>query len=164
MPKIHSYGLTPYDLQKQLTDEIKNVLSPMTFFKPSGDKTEIPIHMQQLPVTNNSDEDDELCAAPYGIVRMTTGSKDEDDEPMSIDFYVLFCIWDNSHDRQGHISLLNIISRLENHFGEKTHLGNFEIKPVFDFALQDADTHPFYYGAIKLSFNVPKTIKESEFA
>ena len=163
MPQQTSCGFTLIDLQSTLAKEINEALSDMRFLKASGDEVKITVYKQHLPISNESDEDDELSRAPYAIVRMTNGGKDED-EPISVNFLIIFCIYDNSPERNGHETVLNIIGRLESYLGKKSTVGNFSINPGFDFSLQDSDTHPFYYGGIQMSFDAPKTVKESTFA
>lgn len=162
--KENCYGLTPEALQSLLVETVKEILEPMVLFGAAGEDRKMSVYEHCLPEAQGSDEDNGFDFPPYTIVRMVGGNRSDADEAMEVDFYLLFCIVDTSKSRQGHKILLGVISRIENWFGERSSLGPFDINPDFEFVIQDADTHPYYYGAVKLSFGVPKTAKRSDLA
>ena len=162
--KFNNVALTPAGLQDLLVETLEEVLKPMALIGPNGADRKMKVYKQDTPKPKGTDESDEFDLPPYAIVRMTGGHRDEVDEAMKVDFYLLFCIFDMDPNQGGYQTLLNVISRVENWFGEHSVLGPFDINPDFDFVLQDADTHPFYYGAVKIGFGVPKTTIRSDFA
>jgi hypothetical protein len=155
-------GFTPTDLQLLLQKDLEKTLSTLKLTKPNDSKVNIKVYNQELPIPLSTDEDDENDLPPYIITRIQAGEKEKND-PMVIDVGLIICIYNNSRDRSGHFDLLKVIQKLESRFGKNSYVGNFEVQDSFQFALQDVQPHPYYYGGVILKFNAPKTIKEESF-
>lgn len=155
-------GFTPTDLQIMLNTDIEKTLSQVALLRPDGNIASIKAYSQFLPLPKSDDDSDEIEPVPYIITKLQTGEKAES-EPFVITFGLIICVWNPCSNRTGHFDLLNIIQRLESRFAKNRNIGNFEVQPSFEFALQESDTHPFYYAGVILKFNAPKTIKEDSF-
>ncbi|MDO4495181.1 MAG: hypothetical protein Q4B62_05260 [Clostridiaceae bacterium] len=160
--KSQNKGFTIADLQKLLNEDIEETLSQVPLIKPSGETAQIKAYSQFLPIPQSTDEDDENDFVPYVVTKIQTGEKNETD-PFVITVGLIICVCNFGMNREGHFDLLNIIQRLENRFARRSYVGNFEVQPSFEFALQESDTHPFYYAGVILKFNAPKSIKEDDF-
>lgn len=155
-------GFTPTDLQEMLKDDLEKTLKEVSLTAPSGKKTSIKAYSQGLPVPQEIDDDDENDRAPYIIVDLRGGKKESDGEYV-ITFGIVICVFNNDPQRVGHFELLNVIQRLENRYAKNSFVGNFEVRDEFEFALQESDFHPYYFGGVILKFNAPKTKKEVSF-
>lgn len=155
-------GFTPTDLQLMLNADIEETLSQVALLNPKGDTVSMKAYSQYLPIPQSTDEDDENDLVPYTLTKIQTGEKDGSD-PFVITIGLVICVCNYGPNREGHFDLMNVIQRLESRFAKNNHVGNFEVQPSFDFALQESDTHPFYYAGVILKFNAPKTIKEDSF-
>lgn len=155
-------GFTPTDLQLLLNKDLEETLSTLELSKPKGDKGTIKVFSQELPKPQSIDEDDENDLPPYIITKVQAGER-KGNGPMEIEVGLVIGIYNNGRDRSGHFDLLKVIQKLENRFGKDPYVGNFEVQDSFQFALQDVQPHPYYYGGVLLKFNAPRTTKEDSF-
>ena len=152
-------GFTPTDLQKMLNAEIESTLAQVPLSNTKGEPACIKAYSQYLPIPQSTDDDDDSDLVPYVITKIQSGER-SDSNPYVIQMGLIICVCNYQQDRSGHFDLLNIIQRLESRFAKNNSVGNFEVRPSFKFALQDSDTHPFYYAGVIISFNAPQTTKE----
>ena len=80
--------------------------------------------------------------------------------PKEIIVELYFGIYNDATDRSGHVELLNMIQRIENHFGITRRVNNFSVLSPFRWVLDEEDRHPYYFGAVSMTFAAPRTIKE----
>lgn len=156
-------GFTPTDLQLLLNEDLEKTLSTLKFTKPNDDnKGTIKAYSQELPKPLSSDDDDENDLPPYIITRIQSGER-KGSGPMVITVGLIICIYNNSRDRSGHFDLLKVIQKLEIRYAKNSYVGNFEVQDSFEFALQEVQPHPYYFGGVILRFNAPRTTKEDSF-
>lgn len=156
-------GFTPTDLQLLLNKDLEETLSTLELTSSNDDrKGKIKAYSQELPIPLSIDEDDENDPAPYIITVIQKGNRNGND-PFVIKIGLVICIYNNSLDRSGHFDLLKVIQKLESRFGKDSYVGNFEVQDSFEFAIQDPQPHPYYYGGVILEFNAPRTTKEDSF-
>lgn len=155
-------GFTPTDLQLMLKTDIEKTLSQIALLNPKGGTVSMSAYCQFLPIPQSADEDDENDFIPYTLVKLQTGEKDGSD-PYVITVGLVICVCNYGLNREGHFDLMNVIQRLSARFAKDPYVGNFEVQPSFNFALQESDTYPYYYAGVILKFNAPTTIKEVSF-
>ena len=149
--------MTPWDLQTALIAEIEKLLADMQMENAAGEiVTGIKGYEQRLPEVTE-DEEDQSQFFPYFIVRIEEGNTPSDDEPWLVGTTVLFGIYDDSKETNGHRAILAAMDKVMNRFLERPLLDNkFRANQNVSFALQDEDTYPYYFGGIDIKFYVPK--------
>ena len=160
------YGLTAIDLQRELAQTLRELFadSRLKALDASGERAP-HVFLQELPIPQD-EYDAAFSELPYIIVHLSGGEIedwDSADAHTEITVELYFGIYNNSADRSGHIELLNMIQRIENHFGICRRVNNFSVKPLFRWVLDEEDRHPYYFGAVSMTFDAPRTIKEDPF-
>lgn len=158
---------SPLDLQRAVMDAVGRVLEDV----PSTNEEGVREHgfhgfLQQLPIFPDS-EDDSDRYFPYFIVRLEAGDTEEDTEPWTVAVSIYVGIHDDGTDNQGHETLLLALSRIVDRFSREATLGAsrykaFRCQPEMHWKLQDDDTFPYFFGAVRLSFWVPKALREDD--
>lgn len=149
------------DLQRALVKDLEEVLADVVTVDAQGRKVSgIKGYAQVLPnlVGGDGGEDEYF---PYFIVRVQNGKVEDDDSPWTVKVMVIIGIHDPGEDAQGHFSLMVAIDRITTRFSQEATLGKrghmaFRCLPTMQWALQDEDTYPYYFGAVSLEFLVPK--------
>jgi hypothetical protein len=104
-----------------------------------------------------SDDEDESQFFPYFIVKMSDGKSENDDEPWTVTTDILFGCHDNSRLANGHRHIMNMIERVADRFAAEPLLCNkYRAEQDMEWALQDEDTYPFFFGGVRIRFSVPK--------
>lgn len=161
-------GLTAFDLQRELAQELQELFAQtrLKSMDPASGMRAPHIFLQELPIPQD-DYDASFSELPYIIVHLSGGEIDDWDSfdahtEITVELYL--GIYNNDSDRSGHVELLNMIQRIENHFGICRRVHNFTVKPSFRWVLDEEDRHPYYFGAVSMTFDAPRTIKEDPFA
>ena len=92
---------------------------------------------------------------PYLIVRLDRGGIAGPDAPHRISVIVLIGIFDDDPRNQGHIAVMEIIERIQQHYQETPALGAFSVADEFNWALQDEESYPYYFGVCSFAFDAP---------
>lgn len=165
--------MTPLDLQQTLIEELTTLLKDVLLPTVAGGEAAPTGYEQALPVVTE-DEDDDSKFFPYFIVRIETGKITgfqgwtADESPWTVNLTVLLGTYDPDKNTNGHRALLEMITRITNRFIVHPCMGkNDEFRAIqegMNWALQDEDTYPFYFGAIEIPFYVPKIERSDPYA
>ena len=161
------HGLTAVDLQRELAQTLRGLFADTLLKSVDQEGMRAPhVFLQELPIPQD-EYDAAFSELPYIIVHLSGGEIEDWDSSnahteITVELY--FGIYNNDPDRSGHVELLNMIQRIENHFGICRRVHNFSVKPSFRWVLDEEDRHPYYFGAVSMTFDAPRTIKEDPFA
>ncbi len=144
--------MTARDLQDYIVEDLQKVFRRDHFKTPDGKMAAPRVYAQYLPKKETNDEDDPF---PYIIVRLDSGSIEKQTDPHKIAVILLVGIFDDNLDNQGHRSVLEIIERIQFHYEETPALKEFVFIDPFNWALQDEESYPYYFGAVNLTFQGP---------
>lgn len=151
-------GLTPLGLQQALITDFAALFSDQLFKKPQkkvADPEElVPItwYKQALPWEKGYEYGK---YAPYGAVVVKKGKYDDQTEPMDLIVFVVFAIFDDALENQGHISILNLIEKLRRHIFSQRIIGGYAVRMPFEFEISDEDNHPYFVGAVETHWAMP---------
>lgn len=149
------------DLQDALVSEIADLLSETTSTNTLGEiVTGVTGYEQFLPVLRNDDDTPDMFF-PYFIVRLDNGKTADDNDLWNVRTDILIGIHDEGNENDGHKIVLNCINRIINRFSQEATLGipgrkAFRCQSEMEWALQDEDTWPYFFGGVSLTFSVPK--------
>ena len=124
-----------------------------------------------FPDENAGESSDEhgVYNFPWAIVKLDTGSTSlPSPAPMyqHVNVIIIIGIYEDANDRSGYWGVMNVMQRIMERFAKQPLLNKrFTAEPVdeksmFRWSLQDEDTHPFYYGALEMAFNMQSFIRE----
>lgn len=145
------------ELQRDLVAELEIILKDIRTKTISGElKDGVSAYEQQLPEITADDEDPAMFF-PYAIVKLDQGNTEDDDDWWHVRASILFGVYDDDRKTNGHRHILEMINRTDMRFDEEPLLSKrFRAEPRRQWALQDEDTFPFYFGGIEIIFAVPK--------
>lgn len=173
-------------LQDALCDEIEEITKDMPFkrYGKPGNGYRIKAYPQDLPIPQKNSENagnefmdenaDEIGVFnfPWAIVKLDSGSTSAPapQSYMRTDLIVAVGVYDDNHDRSGYRGVITAITRIMERFQKQPLLaGKFTCIPIdkdemFSWGLQDEDTHPYYYGALKMAFLMQSFEREDKYA
>ena len=154
--------MTATILQEQLCLEIKNIFKGDLFSDSVGQRVPMNVFEQNLPIRESDEEPDPI---PYIIIRMETGTTKSGVDPQEVTITIIVGYFDDSKANNGHKGVLGIIQKLHERFEKNPMLANqFMFQDPFDWALQDEESYPYYFGAASMTFKTAAIRKEDKYA
>lgn len=162
-------GKTAKQAQKALKQELEKLFEGKKYSGQQNRKG-LTIYEQDLPIDNSDDEDADTDAAkaPYIIVKMTAGEIISPTEPQYMDAVLIICCYDDSGNRQGYEDVAIIKEDIIEHFCAVPFFGGsytvlLDREHRLKWAMQEDDTHPYYYGAVQLAITCPAVTTDATF-
>ena len=159
--------MVPVDFQLELMKEIEEITSEITYKLASaegGTKNGVTAYRQQLPVIT-ADEEDADQFFPYAIIRLEGGETQDDNDCWSVKTDILIGCYDDNQANDGHLDVLETIQRITDRFAKRPLLARkYYATQHIQWALQDEDTYPYYFGGVEITFNLPKIGREDDYA
>lgn len=150
-------GETPRLCQMALRELLEELFKGKKYNGPAGLRA-VGFYEQEIPMPTQSDydADTEDAPAPFIIVRSEAGKIPDDDSPQIMDMSIIMCTYDNSTQRTGWQDVVNMRERIIQKICSEPYFGGaFTIKKPISWAMQQDDTHPYYYGVITLKVTAP---------
>lgn len=151
--------MTPIFLQISLVEELKALYADFYSTDDISKKpSKVNVYQQDLPIVFGSDGEEPV---PYVIVRIDSGNIQELNEQERVAVILVFCVKATNENRQGYLDVMNMIQRVKERFFKNFSVGKyFFFEPPFEWAVQDEDTFPYFYGAVKMNFYCPGIMLE----
>jgi hypothetical protein len=174
-------AVTPLFFQQALTDEVKKITEDLLFCTPKGDElVHLDVFMQSLPIPvfESSDQENEnlssfeyennqidpIFKCPWCTVKIINGDIPGINERQVLNVAICFGIYNDDTSNQGHREILNLIQRVYSRFAIDPLLDKqYTCTGEFEWALQDEDTHPYFFGAISTTFKMTGYRRENKF-
>lgn len=154
--------MTATMLQEELAKELGVIFKDDLFKDSLGKYVKLNIYEQQLPIREDEDAPDPI---PYIIVRLETGSTKSGTDPQEVLVTMLFGYFDDAPQNNGHKGVLGMIQKVHERFEKQPMLANqFMFQDPFDWALQDEESFPYFFGAASMTFKTAAIRKEDKFA
>lgn len=154
--------MTATTLQEELVKELEAIFRGDLFKDSLGKYVKLNIYEQQLPIREGEDAPDPI---PYIIVRIETGSTKSGIDPQEVLVTMLFGYFDDDPQNNGHKGVLGMIQKVHERFEKQPMLANqFMFQDPFDWALQDEESFPYFFGAASMTFKTAAIRKEDKFA
>lgn len=154
--------MTATMLQEELVKEMRNIFKDDLFKDSLGKYVKLNIYEQQLPIQEDEDAPDPM---PYIIVRIETGSTKSGTDPQEVLVTMLFGYFDDDPQNNGHKGVLGMIQKVHERFEKQPMLANqFMFQDPFDWALQDEESFPYFFGAASMTFKTAAIRKEDRYA
>ena len=149
--------MTVLDFQEELEKDVEHILKDIVTINAAGERVSgVNVYRQQLPVIA-SDEEDDSRFLPYALVRLYDGKTEDDDTPWIVTADIHFGVHDADPSNQGHQHILVMCQRLIDRYAAEPLLAKkYRAEQDMEWAVQDADTYPYFFGGVRIKFNVPK--------
>lgn len=138
--------------------------SHYTLTNSLGVNRKIQVFSQFLPFREGDDEetDAEAPPEPYVLVKMPSGELPEQDAQQNVDVKLIVCVCDPALNRQGYRDALHVVNEIVRHYARDGIVANrYEAQHPIRWAVQEeAETHPYYFAAVGLTFHAPAIFKE----
>ena len=90
-------------------------------------------------------------------LRLSEGKTEDDDSPWLVTADIILGVCENDKDVPGHEHIMVMIQRITDRFAAEPLLNNkFRAEQDMEWAVQDEDTYPFYFGGVEIKFRTPK--------
>lgn len=146
--------MTARELQDAVVADLKKLFSGIYYKTPEETTSPPNIYKQFLPkrTVEDGDKDDPY---PYIIVRLDSGGIETQRDPHKVAVLLLIGIYDDDLQNNGYLAVMEIIEKIQRHYEETPALKEFVCADPFNWALQDEESYPYYFGACNLTFHVP---------
>lgn len=176
--EFNTRGRVPVFLRMALEEEIRKITSGMTFKQPlSEERAHLSVFGQSLPIPEKKksenkyeesiayeeeESEEYVFKCPWCVVRIIKGSIEGPNADVSVLMGVEFGIFDDDLNNQGSDDINNLIWKVYERFSKDPLLANqYTCECNFDFALQEEETYPYFFGAITMNFTYPGIQRES---
>ena len=139
--------------QDALVADIENLFKNRLYKDPDGKAAPVSVFAQNLPKRESEDDEDPF---PYIIVRLLDGDIENQTAAHKVNVILLVGIFDDDLANQGHRQVLEMLELMQLRFEEEPLLADhYTINDPFEWALQDEESYPYFFGAAKANFNLP---------
>jgi len=143
--------MTPFMLQKDLVQELEALFQDFKLLSPALLENKVKIFEQGLPVKSKKND---VSNFPYIIVRINEGSIGSENV---CDVILIFGVYDESEERQGHKDLMNMIQDVCYKYSTERIIANkYTVIDEIEWTLQEEDIYPYYFGGIAFRVGIPK--------
>lgn len=176
---------TPLLFQKDLAREVERIAADMLFQVPPGRKkgdelASLRAYCQNLPIQRREEtdgdspggdsidyvdrEEEPVFKCPWSVIKIDGGKMEREDARQAVKVAVCFGIYNSSEENKGHEEILNLIQRVYERFAKEPLLERqYVCQGDFEWALQDEDTYPYFFGAISMTFTFSGFRRENRF-
>lgn len=162
--------MTAYELQIELAKEIEEIEKNVLLKDVRGNPVHIKAFIQSLPkrIQKVSDEDEEQEGIvmldndpendpyPYCIVQINSGRLETSQSPHEITLSLVFGIFDDDIECQGHLVIMNMIHNIAERFTKNPVLNNryrINNENGIIWVINDDDRYPYYFGAMEMTWD-----------
>ena len=176
---------TPFFLMQALKEEVERITNDMRFMEPKNpgedpEYVKMQVFEQALPIPEKNtrtdgaaletidyldgNTEDAVYNCPWAVIKVDAGKIPGINANQNVTVAVCFGIFNDSLENNGHQEILNLIQRVYERFAKDPILaGSYTCTCEFEWALQDEDTYPYYFGAIGMSFEFMGIRRENRF-
>lgn len=155
--------MTKKEFLDDFAEELQKILRDVYTKNTKGEDVGVSVYKNRLPVITE-DEDDESKYFPYAIARISDADTDEE-QPWKQRVYVLLGVYDEDLMGEGYLHLLTMMERITDRYLTEPLLNHkYRAEPKMSTDIQDEDTYPYYFGAVEMTFNIPKVERRDDFS
>lgn len=155
--------MTQEGLLDAVVEDLRELFRHHRLHNSLGIDQEVRVFPQDVPIREGDDEgtDPEAPPEPYITVRLQEGQLPGFGEQQTITVVIGICVYDPDINRQGYRDVLHIINEIMLRYGANGVVGRrYEAQYPIKWAVQEDDTHPYYFGAVGLRFEGPVICRE----
>lgn len=155
-------GLTPYSLQCELIDVIKEVVKGLYFEDNKGKKVPVGVYPQDLPPKVNDDMSEPI---PYVIVRIISGKSPLDWRTIAgEDMRVIILVGVRNSDTKSsaYIDLMGVIQKIKYRLQIKPVLIHFTLNSDIEWVIDDESPWPYAFGGLDMRWKGQTIMREDK--
>ena len=176
--------MTAYLLQRDLAEEVEEILKDMLLKSTDGKLTHLKSFKQEIPkkVADVKEDDvmeegpveedavdegiimenasagyiEEADRYPYCVVKIASGNMQMVEGTQQIETVLIFGIFDDDIQRQGHQVIMNMIHKIASRFTANPVLKDryrVNEQAGISWVLDDEDRYPYYFGAMNMAWD-----------
>lgn len=158
--------MTVNSLLDDFKEELKLLFKHFRLKAEDGKHTTFNIFEHDLPVPKGEDEPEPF---PYTIVKAVDGEITTFKSPETVRVVLVFGIYDDDLNNQGHRDILNVIDCVRQRFEKNNLLNNrYRIlnseKYPTRWTIQEDDTYPYFFGGMEMTFAIYNQELEDPYA
>lgn len=172
-------------LQWKLCQEIEKITADMRMKQPGKAELTAPrVFAQNLPIpqrngweVSGGDTDIPVEESEYGIgyefpwivAKIDLGIVSAPSKTQKVNVILVIGAFCDDSDAAGHEQIIIIMERIMERFSKNPLLGGqllavpIDDDHMFRWSLQDEDTHPHYFGALEMAFEMPGFEREDQY-
>lgn len=167
-------------LQDDLAEELESLFADFRVNSPDGDRVTLNIFKQFLPIPTAQEIPDtvtdleleegtynavaEQVPFPYILIRLTDGVIETIGGEQTVNVNLIIGTVDKSPNNQGYKDVLNIIQKIYERFSKDAILaGRYECAMPIEWALQEEESFPYFFGGMALNFKTTPIIREDPY-
>lgn len=167
-------------LQDDLAEELGSLFADFRANSPGGERVPLNIFKQFLPIPTAQEIPDtvtdleleegiydavaEQVPFPYILIRLTDGVITNIGGEQTVSVNIIIGTVDRSADNQGYKDVLNIIQKIYERFSKNAILaGRYECAMPIEWALQEEESFPYFFGGMALNFKTTPIIREDPY-
>ena len=98
---------------------------------------------------------DPVYDCPWCLVKIDSGTIKGPNELQSVVVAICYGIYEDDPANDGHKDILNLIQKTYERYAKNPILsGGYRCKQDFEWSIQREDTHPYFFGAISMTFEM----------
>jgi len=155
---------TALDLMDGLVERLNDILKDFPIKLADSTPIKFNIYRHKVPEQLNNrvkikgSKETQEDVFPFCVVKIDTFSKEENVSNQETTVNVFIGVKNDGYEGQGYDDVLSCMQHIWNDLNKNPVVANFfKIKYELDCALNDddAETHPYYYGIMRLRFESP---------
>ena len=141
------------ELQEAVCKDIEELFRGDSFQTVDGGMTgKVRTFRQYLP---RLEAENEETLFPFVIVKVDCGKIESPTEAHRVRLLLWAGVHDDNPENNGHLGVLEILERIQQHYQEQPALGPAVAAHPFEWAMQDEESFPFFYGGCYVYFDLP---------
>lgn len=155
--------MTQENLQDAVVADLETLFKTYKLTNSQGVERAVRVFSQDLPIREGGDEetDPQAPPEPYVVVRLRQGELPAADTQQTVDVVLAVCVHDPDPNRQGYRDTLHIVNEIMRHYGSNGVVARrYVAQYPIQWALQEEDTHPYYFAGVAVKFDAPAIFKE----
>lgn len=155
---------TPLDLLDGLKERVAEILQGYPAKTQSANHKTFNIYRHKVPerldnrVKLKGHEETQNTVFPFCVIKIDTGMKERNVSNHEIHMNIFIGVENEGYEGEGYDDVTLCLTRIWNELNREPVVAKFfKIKNEMDWSLNsdDAETHPYYYGMIRLVFETP---------
>lgn len=155
--------MTQENLLDAVVEDLSELFRHYKLKNSLGLEREVRVFPHELPVREGDDEETNPSAPPepYILVKIPEGELPGNGETQTVGVVLVICVCDRDRNRQGYRDTLHIINEILLRYGSCDVVGGrYCLQYPIKWAMQEEDTHPYYFAAMSLKFEAAAIFKE----
>lgn len=165
--------MTISQLQRDLAEEIEQILANMRFKNPQGKMVPMKAYSQDLPKRQQAirkgalmpEEEETDDPYPFCIVKAESGGMFSGEQSVSI--MLILGVFNDDKQNQGQQELLNVIYKIAERFIENPNLKDMydlDQKAGIEWTLDDEDRYPYFFGGMTMKWDTFFVERKDDYA